>query len=374
MFKKIMFAAGTVAILLTAVVLMLPEPPAQQKSAAASQEFELGRGTNLAHWLSQTKREGAERRAFLREKDIAFIAAQGFQHVRLPIDEKEMWFEDGTRDEDAFATMADAIDWSLKHGLNVVVDLHILRSHYFNAAEKPLWTDTREQDKFIALWQDLSAALIDYPTTRVAYELMNEPVADDPDDWNRLVARAFKAVRALEPQRKIVIGSNRWQAAHTFDELKVPDDDNIILSFHFYEPFLMSHYQARWTPVKDYKGPIHYPGILVTQAEFDALPDNEKAIAKDWVGREFNKEILLKMMEKPLRKARELGLPLYCGEYSIMDTAPEADRLRWFDDMTDIFAEHDIGSANWNYKSDNFGFIMEDGTVNDAMLQKLTEK
>ena len=108
-----------------------------------------------------------------------------------------MWDENGKRDEDAFEIMHDAIRWSLDNDLLVVIDLHILRSHHFNAEEKPLWTEPAEQERFFDLWRDLSEALHEYPVEKVVYELMNEPVADDPDDWNRLAARAFAAVREL---------------------------------------------------------------------------------------------------------------------------------------------------------------------------------
>lgn len=95
----------------------------------------LGKGTNLAHWLSQTRRTGEERRDFITEKDIAYIAELGFDHVRLPLDEHQMWDEEGNRDEVAFAILHDAIRWSLEHDLLILIDLHILRSHHFNVAE-----------------------------------------------------------------------------------------------------------------------------------------------------------------------------------------------------------------------------------------------
>ena len=332
----------------------------------------LGKGTNLAHWLSQTRRTGDERRDFITEQDIAYIAELGFDHVRLPLDEHQMWDEEGNRDEDAFEIMHRAITWSLQHDLLVLVDLHILRSHHFNAAEKPLWTETSAQDQFIALWKDLSAALHEYPADSVAYELMNEPVADDPEDWNRLLAKAFAAVRELEPDRTVVIGSNRWQSADTFDQLTVPDDDNIILSFHFYEPFLLSHYAAPWTDLKNYAGPVHYPGVILTQAEFDALPEDQQAIAEDWVGREFNRQILQDMMAKPLKRAKELNLPLYCGEYGVYMAAPMPDRLRWYRDMLEILQQNGISSANWNYKSDEFGLVGLDGKPIEAIRDVMT--
>jgi len=334
----------------------------------------LGKGTNLAHWLSQTQRSGEERRLFITEKDFAYIAELGFDHVRLPIDEMQMWDEAGNRDADAFEIMFNAIRWSLKYKLRILIDLHILRSHHFNAAEKPLWTEDIEQDRFINLWRDLSLALHDYPTDLLAYELMNEPVADNADDWNRLLAKAFAVVRELEPKRTVVIGSNRWQSVDTFDQLVAPADDNIILSYHFYEPFLLSHYGTSWTFLKDYTGPVHYPGVILTRDEFDALPEDQKVIAKDWVGRTFNKEILAAMMEKPLRVAKTLGLPLYCGEYGVFNKAPDADRLRWYVDMLEIFKQHNVSSANWNYKSDQFGFVGNNGQTIEAIKDVLVDQ
>ncbi|MHC4426254.1 MAG: glycoside hydrolase family 5 protein [Planctomycetota bacterium] len=154
---------------------------------------------------------------------MAYIAGLSYDHIRLPVDEEQLWDEGGNKEEEAFRLLNNAIKWSREHNLRVVVDLHILRSHHFNAEEKPLWTDPKAQEKFFQLWSDLSSELREYPVNRVAYELMNEPVADDPEDWNRLVGKAVKVIRKTEPDRKIVIGSNKWQSANTFDQLRIPE-------------------------------------------------------------------------------------------------------------------------------------------------------
>lgn len=329
-----------------------------QENTLNENKFVVKKGTNIAHWLSQSNRVGSEREQYFTELDIAAIAAMGFDHIRLPVDEEQLWDENGKRHDDAFSLLEKCINWSIDSKLRVIVDLHILRSHHFNAEVKPLWTDPAEQEKFFDLWRDLSKTLKQFPTDMVAYELMNEAVADDHESWNTLVARAFAAIREIEPERTIVIGSNRWQSASTFDALKVPaNDPNILLSFHFYEPFLLSHYTASWTKLKDYTGPLHYPGIILSQSEFDALPQEQKPMVEEWVGREFNKATLLEMWEQPMRKAKQLGLPLYCGEFGIMEDAPEQDRLAWFQDMIDLFNETGIAYANWNYKSGNFGLV-----------------
>ena len=330
----------------------------QKPEKAVFEKFEVKKGPNIAHWLSQSRRRGAEREQFFIKSDVEAIADMGFDHVRLPIDEEQMWDDDGVRHDEAFQLMENCINWCAEYDLRVIIDLHILRSHHFNAKEKPLWTDPAEQEKFFDLWRDLSRTLSKFPNGQLAYELMNEAVADDPESWNELLANAFTAIRELEPERTIVIGSNRWQSADTFDQLKVPaNDPNILLSFHFYEPFLLTHYHAGWTDLKDYQGPVHYPGVILTEEEFGNLPDSVKSVAEKWVGREFNKATLLEMWKKPILKSKELGLPLYCGEFGIMSGAPEQDRLNWYQDIVELFEENDIGYANWNYKSGQFGLI-----------------
>ncbi|MFS4466792.1 glycoside hydrolase family 5 protein [Maribacter sp. 2210JD10-5] len=337
-------------------------------------KFEVHRGTNIAHWLSQTKTKGAEREAFFTKSDVAEIAKMGFDHLRVPIDEENMWDDNGKPYEDAFQLLENCINWAAEYKLRVIVDMHILRSHYFNAEVKPLWTEPAEQEKFFDLWRQLSKRLGKFPNGQVAYELMNEAVADDNETWNKLLVKAFEAIRELEPERTIVIGSNRWQSVNTFDELKVPaNDKNILLSFHFYEPFLLSHYSAGWTKLKDYEGPVHYPGVILTDEEFMRLSDEDKMVTEEWKGKTFNKEVMLAMWKKPLVKAKELGLPLYCGEFGIMATAPEKDRLLWYKDMVALFEETGIGYANWNYKSDNFGLI--DGNKrNEDLIKIMTSK
>lgn len=318
--------------------------------------YTLGKGVNISHWLSQSRRRGEERRTFITEEDVKFIASIGYDHIRLPIDEEQMWDSLGNKEAEAFQLMHNAIEWARSNKLRILIDLHILRSHHFNEAEKPLWTQPEAQERFFQCWRELSEELSRYPRGLVGYELMNEPVADDPEEWNVLVEKATAAVREKEPNRVIVIGSNRWQSADTFDDLRVPaNDPNIILSFHFYTPFLLTHHQAGWTSIGDYTGPVHYPGMSVEEADIEGLPE-ELANSVRGANGVFNRDTLEALMEKPIRKSKELGLPLYCGEFGCLPTVPREDMLQWYADMRWCFEKHNIGWANWDYKG-GFGIV-----------------
>ncbi|RQW03786.1 glycoside hydrolase family 5 protein, partial [candidate division KSB1 bacterium] len=182
--------------------------------------FAIHRGLNASHWLSQTDIRGAEREQYMQARDFEKIAEMGFDHVRLPIDEEQMWDEEGNRQDEAFRLLHNAIDWSFANNLRVIVDLHVLRSHHFNRPDnRQLWEDPSAQQGFIRFWQQLSAELSRYPNDKLAYEPLNEAVSDNPDDWNKLINWVIAEIRKLEPERTIIMGSNNWQTVGTFKDL-----------------------------------------------------------------------------------------------------------------------------------------------------------
>ena len=345
--------------------------------------FEIQRGINLSHWLSQDF-GWFDRDRFITENDLRYIASLGYDHVRLPIDEKEIWHEDGSFNESAIAHLHNGIQWALKYDLGVIVDMHVIRSHHFNAANEggtnTLWDDPAEQEKFFDLWRQLSGEIAQYPVNKVAYEIMNEPVAEDPEDWNKLVENALAAIRELEPNRVIVIGSNRWQIPQTVPLLKIPEGDkNIILSTHTYVPFLLTHYTAGWTPMKFYKGEVNYPGPTISEEEYlkmKGMKDGDLGFVIDSVLDDWGPERLYQELKPAIDRAEELGLQLYCGEFGCMPTVKEEDRLAYYRDIVSTFEAHGMAWANWEYKGD-FGIFewfydpLSYGAPNEPMIEAL---
>lgn len=362
-------------IFITGVILICtPSCNLHTSEAKQSQVFRINKGVNISHWLSQSEERGDARRNYFTEKDVEFIANVGYDHIRLPVDEEQLWDENGIKNTEAFTLLHNAIKWCLKYNLKTVVDLHILRSHYFIADVKPLWTDTAEQVKFVKLWLDLSDELKQYPVSEVAYELLNEAVADNHDDWNNLIARVMKPLREKEPNRIIVIGSNRFQSPETFPYLRIPENDtNIILSFHFYDPFSLTHHQASWTNIKFYTGPVKYPGQIIETADLASYPDSLKKHL-EWCNGYFTMDSLEKRMQLPLEYAKKHNLPLYCGEFGCLMTVPRESRLKWYEDMIAIFDRNNIARANWDYKAEFGIFNPETQEPDSALIEIITGK
>jgi endoglucanase len=319
--------------------------------------FAIHRGTNISHWLSQSKARGQERRAWFTRADVQRLAGLSLDHLRIPIDEEQMWTEKGQRENEAFDLLDAALDWCREADLRAVVDLHILRTHYFITETEPLlFTDPQEADRFAGLWQDLSAHLRRRANDRVAYELMNEPVATDPDDWNLVARTAYDAIRRLEPERTVVLGSNRWNSPSTFNDLDVPEGDrNLILTFHYYSPMLITHHRASWTPVGKYEGPIHYPGQPIAPHDWDRLSAEMKQLLADQ-NTFYNASVMDRDLAQPLAVQKRMHLALYCGEFGVIHLAPDPIRLAWYRDFRTVLAKHGIAWANWDYKG-GFGLF-----------------
>ena len=206
---------------------------------------------------------------------------------------------------------------------------------------------------------------------------MNEPVADDPEDWNKIVAECHSAIRALEPKRILVIGSNMWQSFETATQLAIPEGDpNLILSFHYYNPMLLTHYQAGWMDLKDYQGPVHYPGMVVTSEEMADRADTDKKLASSWTDSVYDRNRFAKEFGIVAEVAKNHGIPVYCGEYGCLSVKRnEVARYSWLSDMNAVFDSLGIARAVWCYREGNGGFGILSGTStepDEKMLECLT--
>ena len=135
------------------------------------------------------------------------------------------------------------------------------------------------------------------------------------------------------------------------------------MSLHTYAPLFFTHHTADWLPFKDYTGPVHYPGLPVAAADLAKyLASTNHADALGAVAEArvvWNKQKLLSMLEPAIKRAKELNLPLYCGEFGCLPHVERADRLKYYEDIVSVFEENNIGWCNWEYKGD-FGILTFD--------------
>lgn len=320
--------------------------------------MKLHRGINLGGYLSQCNHQSAHYDAFITEGDIEQIAGWGLDHVRLPIDYEVIEQEDGSVKEQGYGYVDRVVAWCEKYHLNLVLDLHKAYGYDFNNAgseeENNLFTNAAAQERFVALWERIAKRY--GKCSHVAFELLNEVVEkENADLWNALIARTVKAIRGITKDTSIIYGGIQWNSVKTLKLLEVPEDENIIFTFHFYEPLLFTHQKAYWVknmdPVKD----VPYPESMDYYKEESKILGYQGEVVTKAASKEMGKPFIREMIQEAIDAAKKANVNLYCGEFGVIDQAPIEDTYRWFHDVNEVFLENDIGCCVWNYKEKDFG-------------------
>ena len=321
--------------------------------------MKLQRGVNFGGWLSQCVHTKEHYDSFIRPEDFERAAKMGFDHIRLPVDSNVLEDAEGRVSESGYGYIDMAVSECGKNGLSLIIDLHKAYGYDFNdagdAEKNSLFKDPYLKDRFVGLWERIAARCGKY-SGFVAFELLNEVVeASNNDLWNDLVDRTVTAIRAIAPDSTIIYGGICWNSATTLKLLRRPVTDNVIYTFHFYEPLLFTHQKATWVPALD-NGKSHpYPATMeYFRTESEALGYQGGAVL-NCAAKTMGPEFITEMVSDAVSAAKKAGVGLYCGEFGVIDQAPIEDTLRWFEDVDGVFRRFGIGCAVWNYKLMDFG-------------------
>ena len=210
--------------------------------------MKLERGINLGGYLSQCVHSTEHYDAFIQEEDIRKIASMGFDHVRLAIDYEVLEDEYGRTREEGFAYVTRVVEWCKRQELNIVLDLHKAYGYDFNNAgdqkKNILFTNKMVQKRFVNLWIKIAEHYAN--ETHVAFELLNEVVEqENAEAWNLLIAETVDAIRRIARDTIIIYGGIQWNSVKTLKLLEKPKDENILFTFHFYEPLLFTDVYKR---------------------------------------------------------------------------------------------------------------------------------
>ena len=325
-------------------------------------------GVNLGGWLSQYP--ASDQRhfdSFITAEDIKRIAGWGFDHIRLPVDYPLLQDEPraGSPSERGWACVESCLEWCQQDGLRVILDLHKAPGYTFEApVESPLFGSPALQERFLALWQAMTHRFCAQMEDGLAFELLNEVFLPTSDPWNALVRRAVAMIRKEDPQRMIVIGANRYNAPGELSSLEVTPDPNLLFTFHFYAPLVVTHQKAPWIQaLVEYDRPVDYPGFAPGLEGFlQAHPEHRDRLGAE-VGKRFDCWYLQSELQPCLDFSLRTNQPVYCGEFGVYEQADLTTRLNWTRDLIDLLHGFGIGRAYWTYKAMDFGLVDEGGQV-----------
>ena len=293
------------------------------------------KGINFGGWLSQCDYSKERLDNFITENDFRKVSEWGADHVRIPVDYNIFENDDGTYKSDGFERVEKAVQLCRKYGLNAVIDLHKTAGFSFDnygENENGFFESTELQERFYRLWEQLAMRFSDYEDN-VAFELLNEITDRDfIDEWNRISLECIKHIRKYAPKNLILVGSYWNNSAEAVKDLAPPADDRIVYNMHCYDPIKFTHQGAYWTDMINKDDRFSFEEAEITPALFE------------------------KLFMSAIEKADKYGVPLYCGEYGVIDICSPEDTVKWFRCINSVFEKYGISRCAWSYKGMDFGF------------------
>lgn len=228
-----------------------------ESSAAAGEPWktarqasdEMGAGFNLGNTFEGDQNPSSFENSKLK---IDAYYAKGFRNVRIPI----TWTEnvDGNRLADPLTGMVDrsnprlaeiisTIDYALSLDMYVVINAHHEYALKENSGSRSAVLER--------IWADVTDMLGDR-SPRLLFQLLNEPHASVKNggaampaaDLRLMSGKAYTKIRAVNPQRIVIIGGDQWFGAHelarawpNLDAVGGGKDEYVMASFHHYSPW-----------------------------------------------------------------------------------------------------------------------------------------
>ncbi len=210
---------------------------------------------------------------------FARLHAQGFDTVRIAADASPLLALAGTaREEGLLANLRQRVVAAQSAGLKVILDLHT----YPHAGEvgdiDAILASPAKFTDYLTMLGKVAKRIADLDPATTALELMNEPTQDcaaiysgpASSAWPTQLKRLHDAARAAAPALPLVLSGACWGGSKGLSVLDPATigDDNVIWSFHTYDPFSFTHQGASWTnsPLMFVQG-LPYPPDRLSDAE-----------------------------------------------------------------------------------------------------------
>jgi endoglucanase len=322
----------------------LPEEVEQPEAALRATPF--SRGVNFSGWLEAYSAQGI---SFTRysEADFANVKSLGADVVRLPISMHSMTAGAPayTLDPLLLKFLDSAVDWAEKHELYIIIDNHSFDpvEHTANDIDKiliPVWEQVARR------YQDRS----DY----VIYEVLNEPHGISDSRWGEIQGKVIDAIRRIDPKHTIIVGGTDFNSIGKLSAIPEYADQNLIYTFHFYDPYLFTHQGASWggPPVLTTLVGVPFP------ADSKRMPKVSAELKGTWIESSLNYSYrseataskLYSTLDRAVAFSRARDVPVFCGEFGVyMIQSPAADRVTWYEVVSGALDRRNISRASWDY-------------------------
>lgn len=283
---------------------------------------ELGKGINMGN-MFEAPSEDAWGNPF-QDDYFNKIAGLGFDHVRIPIrwdvPARALQSAPYTIDAAFLQRIKSVVDKALAEDLYVIINMH----HH----EKIFSSPEEVKPRFLSQWGQIAEVFKAYDD-HLLFEVLNEPNTNlTPEKWNQFFAEALSTIRITNPNRAVLMGVANWGGLGSLSDLVIPEDENLILTIHYYEPFQFTHQGAEWV----------------------------SGNSQDWLGTKWeNTNLEREEIELQFQFAKvfseENNIPIHIGEFGAYSRADLDSRVKWTNFLARWFEEQDFSWSYWEFSA-----------------------
>lgn len=312
--------------------------------------FQKRRGFNLFEFFWAKGYDEVEPDHTISKDDCGMIRDLGFDLIRLPMDYR-LWIDSDWRmtgrvrvddmlkfKESVLEEIDRSIEIAQACGLHICLNFHRGPGYCIGSRElEPfvLWSDYHAEEIFVKHWEFFAKRYQGIPSSVLSFNLLNEPTApsDKPEgymkyeDHTRVMTHTIKAIRAISPDRLIILDGYRYGQA----VIKEITDLDVVQSCRGYHPHEISHYRTAWVDKESSFPPPAWPSVKEDGTLICDRAGLEKYYAPwgEWVRQ---------------------GGAAHCGEAGCFINTPHDVFMAWISDVLDILSSHGMGYALWGFR------------------------
>lgn len=303
---------------------------AQEQPTAFEINQRLGRGINMGNTFEAPSEEAWGNP--WKPEYFRIMADLGFDHVRLPVrwepQDRSMSEAPYTISADFLERIKTVVDKALEEGLMIIINMH----HH-----EALYSDTEGQkERFLSQWSQIAEYFKDYPA-ELLFEVLNEPHGNlTPQLWNSFFSDALEVIRETNPDRMVLMGTADYGGLGGLPYIQLPDDENIILTVHYYNPFQFTHQGADW-----------------------AGEESKNWLGTQWYDTEAERQTVENEFQALLNFSETNNIPVHIGEFGAYSAADMESRARWTNFLARWFEQQGFSWAYWEFSA-GFGIYNPD--------------
>ena len=327
-------------------------------SKAVAMNKKLNKGINFGNTFDATC-ETCWGAGPLEKEQVTYVAKMGFKTARLPVrwDEATSKEPPYTIDPNYIARIKEVLGYFKENKMHVMMNMHHHDSFIYDLvypdescnnksysqrknsscnhqkAEENKDNVEKNLTRVDSIWAQISREFRNYDNDFLLFELFNEPVYGVSSDiYNEMIKRTYPIIRATNPGRTLVYNTYPWGGAGGINYLELPEDGNIIIDVHYYEPQRFTH-----------------------QGHNSACKTDEPVI---WEGARSEKDKILNDFQSMRNNANARfpstnpeGIPITIGEFGVSTCANLASKAKWIQFVVETAEKYNMSWQYWAFTS-----------------------